>query len=72
MSCYFRHLKAVLDEAGMEVTRDNKRQIDEAIHHVMDVTYKDCPTTWRKLKQDILSDAQKRRAFIEELTKAIH
>ncbi len=72
MSCYFRHLKAVLDEAGMEVTPANKRRIDEVIHHVMDVTYKDCPTTWRKLKQDILGDEQKRRAFIEELEKAIH
>ena len=72
MSCYFRHLKAVLDEAGMEVTPANKRRIDEVIHQVMDVTYKDCPTTWRKLKQDILGDEQKRRAFIEELEKAIH
>lgn len=25
MSCYFRHMKDVLKEAGIEVTRENKK-----------------------------------------------
>ncbi len=72
MSCYFRHLKDVLTEAGMVVTPDNKSQIDEAIHDMMGTTNEDCPTTWSRLKQDVLGDEQKRRALIEKLQKAIH
>jgi len=50
MSCYFRHLKDILSEAGIEVTPGNKRQLDQAIHDAVEVTYKDCPATWRRLK----------------------
>jgi molecular chaperone GrpE (heat shock protein) len=40
MSCYFRHLKEILDQAGIEVTGENKKDIDRAIHKVMDTEYK--------------------------------
>lgn len=66
MSCYFRHLKDLLDEAGVEVTPGNKRQIDQAIHKIVGVEYKDCPVAWKALKQ-IISDEQKRRDFVEKL-----
>jgi hypothetical protein len=72
MSCYFRGLKDILNEAGIEVTPVNKRQIDKAIHDVMGVTYKDCVSTWMKLKQEIIGDEQKKREFVGKLQKAIH
>ena len=71
MSCYFRHLKDILIEAGIEVTPSNKKQIDQAIHGIVEVTYKDCPTTWKKLKREILGDEQKRRDFVAKLQNAI-
>ena len=71
MSCYFCHLKDILNEAGIEVTPGNKKQIDQAIHNIVEVTYKDCPATWRKLKQEIVGDEQKRRDFITKLQNAI-
>jgi hypothetical protein len=55
MSCYFRHLKEILIEAGIEVTPRNKKQIDQAIHDIVEVNYKDCPTTWKKLKREMPS-----------------
>jgi len=67
MSCYFRHLKDILSEAGVEVTPGNKQQIDAIIHDIVGVPYKDCPATWKKLKQEIIADEQKRQAFIEKL-----
>jgi len=67
MSCYFRHLKDILSEAGVEVTPGNKQQIDGIIHDIVGVPYKDCPATWKKLKQEIIADEQKRQAFIEKL-----
>ena len=42
MTCYFRHLKDVFDKAGIEVTKENKRDLDRAIHAHMGVEYKDC------------------------------
>jgi hypothetical protein len=71
MSCYFRHIKDILDEAGIEVTPTNKKQIDHAIHQVIGVTYKDCPATWKRLKQQIISDEHKRQELTKKLQDAI-
>jgi len=71
MSCYFRHIKNVLDEAGIVVTPSNKKQIDQAIHQMVGVTYKACPAAWKGLKQQIIGDEQKRRDFIKKLQDAL-
>ena len=71
MSCYFRRVKDVLDEAGIVVTPSNRKQIDQAIHQMVEVTYKACPATWKGLKQQIIGDEQKRRDFIKKLQDAI-
>ena len=72
MSCYFRHLKDILDGARIEVTPDNRKQIDQAIHQIVGVTYKDCPETWKRLKQQLTGDEQKRQELIQKLKNAIH
>jgi hypothetical protein len=64
-------LKDLLDEAGVEVTPGNKRQIDQAIHKIVGVEYKDCPVAWRMLKQQIMGDEQKRRDFVEKLKETL-
>ena len=71
MSCYFRHLKNILEEAGIEVTPDNRKQVDRAIHQIVGVTYKDCPETWKKLKQQLAGGEQKRQEFISQLKLAL-
>ncbi len=71
MSCYFRRLKDTFDEAGIEVTASNKKQIDQAIHQLVGTDYKDCPGTWKKLKQQIITDEQKRQDFVTELKNII-
>jgi hypothetical protein len=53
------------------VTPGNKKQIDQAIHQIVGVTYKDCPATWKKLKQQIMGDEQKRRDLAKKLQNAI-
>ncbi len=67
MSCYFRHLKDILNQAGIAVTPANKKQIDQAIHQIVGVNYKDCPATWKALKQQVLSDDRKRQELINKL-----
>ena len=71
MSCYFRHIKDILNEAGIKVTPSNKKQIDQIIHNIIGVIYKDCPTTWKSLKQEIIGNEQKRQDFINKLQNAL-
>ena len=67
MSCYFRHMKDVLDEAGIEVTEDNKKHIDQIIHSLVDVEYKNCSSTWKALKEHIKKDEEAKNRFIKRL-----
>jgi len=71
MSCYFRHLKETFDEASIVVTSGNRKQSDQAIHQIVGVAYKECPHAWKKLKQQIIGDKQKRQDFIKKLQAAI-
>ncbi len=71
MSCYFRHIKDIFDEAGIEVTSSNRKQIDQVIHQIVGTNYKDCPGTWQRLKQQVITDEQKRQGFITRLRNTI-
>ena len=71
MSCYFRHLKGLLDEAGVKVTPDSKRVVDQAVHKIVGVEYKNCPVAWKTLKQQIIDNEQNRRDFVEKLKIAL-
>ena len=66
MTCYFRHLKHVFEKAGIEVTSENKREIDRMIHGIVGVEYKSCPATWKEVKKRLVEDEE---AFISKLEK---
>jgi hypothetical protein len=63
MSCYFRHIKDILQEARIDFSGSKKKQVDQVIHHMLGVSYKDCPETWKRLKQR-LSNEEERRELI--------
>jgi hypothetical protein len=71
MSCYLRHIQDILDEAGIAVTPANRRLVDEAVHKATGVVYKNCPSTWKKIKEEIINDPEKRQAFIQQLRKEL-
>jgi hypothetical protein len=48
MTCYFRHLKAVFEKAGIIVTGENKQELDKLIHSIVAVRFKNCPPLGRK------------------------
>jgi hypothetical protein len=64
-------MNEIFEKAGIVVTPENKRKVDQAIHQIMATTYKDCPATWKKIKQEILADAKKEEAFMKALKKAV-
>ena len=68
MTCYFRHLKDVFDKAGIAVTKENKRDLDRAIHAHMGVEYKNCSSTWKAVKASLAGDEE---AFLGVLREAL-
>jgi len=64
-------MKDILEEAGIEVTPANKKQIDRAIHQVVGVAYKNCPETWKQLKQQLTGNDQARQDFISQFKSAL-
>jgi len=70
MTCYLRHLKDTLAEAGIEVTPSNRKQLDVVIHKFVKVAYKDCPATWKRLKSDFLSDTGRRNELVNHLRRS--
>ena len=71
MSCYFRHLKELFAEAGIDVNSGNRKQVDQAFHEIFGVEYKDCPGTWKKLKQELAANPRKRQELAKKLKKAL-
>lgn len=71
MSCYFRHIRDIFEEAGIEVTPDNKKELDRIIHGIMEVEYKNCPPTWKAIKERIIGDAKAKRQFIKKLKESL-
>ena len=69
-SCYFRHLQDIFAEAGIKVTAANKREVDQAIHRIVNISYKNCPATWKEIKLGI-ADTQKRKEFVQKLKNAL-
>ena len=71
MSCYLHHIIDILDEAGITVTRENRQQLDRAVNQAAGIAYKNCPVTWKKIKEDIKNSDDRRAALIEQLRIAM-
>jgi len=68
LTCYFRHLQQIFKKAGIEVTSENKREIDKAIHSIVGVEYKNCPDSWREVKKRIAEDEE---GFVSKLKETL-
>ena len=68
MTCYFRHMKGIFGKAGIEVTPENKKELDRAIHAYVGVDYKDCSSTWKAVKESLAEDEE---AFLGMLREAM-
>jgi uncharacterized protein with HEPN domain len=44
-------MKNVFSKVGIEVTNENKRELDRVIHAYVGVEYKDCSSTWKVVKE---------------------
>jgi len=70
MTCYFRHLKAIFEKTGITITKQNRQDIDRAIHSIVGVEYKNCPAIWKEVKKRIAEDEENFVNMLKsELTK---
>jgi predicted Fe-Mo cluster-binding NifX family protein len=56
VTCYFRQLKEIFQKAGIEVTKENRRKIDEVIRSILGVKSGNCPDVWKEVKKRITED----------------
>jgi hypothetical protein len=68
LTCYFRIMRGLFEEIGIEVTPQNKYEIDLRIHKLVGVDYKDCPSAGREVKKRMVED---RAAFAASLQAAL-
>jgi len=61
-------MEEVFEAAGVTITKDNKKDIDRAIHKIVDTEYKNCPDAWKKVKEIIKGQDQAKK---EEFIRAI-
>lgn len=60
-------MQDIFQKAGIEVTPENKRELDKVIHSLVYVKYKNCSSTWKAVKQII---AENESDFISRLKEA--
>jgi transcription elongation factor GreA-like protein len=60
----FQASSSSLSEGGVEVTNENKREIDKVIHTIVGVEYKNCPAAWKEVKKRV---AKEEDSFVSEL-----
>jgi len=67
MTCYFRHLREIFKKIGIEVTSENKREIDRIIHGMVGVEYKNCSAAWKEVKKRMAEDEEGFTAELKEV-----
>ena len=67
VTCYFRGLQAVFRKAGIEVTKENRKEIDKIIQHIVHMENEHCPAIWKEVKKRITENED---SFVAELKEA--
>ena len=61
----------MFEEARIEVTPANRKRVDEAIHRIVGVDYKHCPSAGKAVKERIRGDQAARQEFIRRLKEEL-
>jgi hypothetical protein len=66
MSCYFRHIKDLFEEAGVEVTKQNRPVLRARVAQLVGDPDGDCASTW-KLVKEWKADPKRRKRLVRAL-----
>jgi hypothetical protein len=61
-------MKGIFTEIGIEVTPENKKDIDRALHKLLGVEYKNCSASWKEIKKRLAEDES---GFMKSLDGAL-
>ena len=61
-------MKGIFTEIGVDVTSENKKDIDKALHKLLGVEYKNCSASWKEIKKRIDDDES---GFMKSLDGAL-
>ena len=67
MSCYLRHLGDVIAEAGIELSKENRKTVDNTIRRIVGKANCNCPEVWKEVKVWLAEG--KRQELIDELAR---
>jgi len=72
LGCW-KWFNAVLKEAGVEVTEENREKIDGIIHKYIgeQSRYGRCSGDWRKARKEIQADEKMKQELIEKLRTSV-
>ena len=51
-------MNKIFQEAGLTITKENKKDIDRAIHGIVGIEYKNCSATWKEVKKKLAEDKE--------------
>jgi hypothetical protein len=69
MTCYFKNsrMTELFDEIGVEVTKENMKRIDEIIHDILSVEYRNCAAAWKLVQRKLADDGEGFRKRLHEV-----
>jgi hypothetical protein len=59
-------MKSIFKKAGVEITKENKKEIDKLVHSIVGVDYKNCSATWKAVKVNL---ADNESSFVDAIKK---
>jgi len=63
-------MKDIFEEAEIEVTEENKKAVDQIVHELVSVKYKNCSPAWKAVKEQIKNDKEIRDRFVARLKRS--
>jgi hypothetical protein len=68
MTCYFKNsrMQELFQEIGVEVTKENRKDIDEILHEMLSVDYPNCAATWKLVRSRLKEDGTGFKSRVQE------
>ncbi|MFW9848369.1 MAG: hypothetical protein ACFFF4_04470 [Candidatus Thorarchaeota archaeon] len=60
MTCYFKNsrMKELFEDIGIEITKENQKEIDNRIHDYLSVDYPNCAAAWKQVRRRLKTDPE--------------
>jgi hypothetical protein len=63
-------MQDLFEEIGVEVTKENKKLIDEILHEMLSVEYPNCAATWKLIRRRLKEDSTGFKSRLQEALSA--